>query len=90
MTCDLLDIGCHFTASLAPLFHWWQTWDVLIALIVGLLIGGFLGWRIVLAVLTLGIGLFIYDRTRPRDTDPAYETGEEEPPPTPKRRKTLF
>jgi hypothetical protein len=43
---------------------------------------------VVLAVLTLGIGYFLYDRFKKAD-EPAYETGEPEPPPKPKR-KTIF
>jgi hypothetical protein len=87
MTCSLIDLPCHLSNAAAPIFTFWQTWDLLIVFVAGLLVGGFLGWRIVLAVLTLGIGFFIYERTR-KDTDPAFETGEPEPAPKPKKRKT--
>ena len=49
----------------------------------------------VLAVLTLGIGYFLYDRTR-RHAEPDFETGEgnmhdlhNTPTPKPKKRRTL-
>jgi hypothetical protein len=90
MTCSLIDLPCHLANAAAPIFTFWQTWDLLIVFVVGLLVGGFLGWRIVLAILTLGAGLFIYDRVKKRDDDIAFETGEPEPAPKPKKRKTLF
>jgi hypothetical protein len=62
---------------------------LVIVFVAGLIVGGFLGWRIVLAIITLGAGLLIYDRVKKRDDQPAWETGEREQP-KPKKRKTIF
>lgn len=88
MTCSLIDLACHFGNATAPLVAFWNTWWPLGLFISGLIVGGILGWRVVLAVLTLGIGYFIYERVK-NVPEPDYETGE---PPTPikPKRKTIF
>jgi hypothetical protein len=88
MTCSLLDLGCHFGSATAPVFAFINAWAWLGWFIAGLIIGGILGWRVVLAVLTLGVGYFLYDRFKKGD-EPEYETGEPTPP-VKKRRKTIF
>jgi hypothetical protein len=90
MTCGAFDLACHVAAFFAPawafVLAWW--W---IAFGVGcMLLGAWIGPRGTLAILTIGIGLLVYDRTRGRSVDPDYETGEAEAvKPAPKKRKTL-
>lgn len=87
MSCGI-DIGCYLAGMFAPVAAFWATWDLLIVFVAGLLIGGMMGWRMVLAIITLGIGYFIYERVK-NVPEPDYETGE---PPTPikPKRKTIF
>ena len=89
MTCGFLDVSCMFGNATAPIFAFINAWAWLGWFVAGLIIGGILGWRVVLAVLTLGIGYFLYDRFKKAD-EPAYETGEPEPPPKPKKPKGIF
>jgi len=89
MSCGLVDIGCHVSTALAPAAALWAQWDWALAFVAGLIIGGILGWRVILAMLTLGVGYLIYDRMKTAP-DPAYETGEPEPAPPPKKRKGIF
>ena len=63
--CSLIDIGCHVGTALAPVSAFWAAWWPLGLFVLGLIVGGILGWRVVLAVLTLGAGWFLYDRFRP-------------------------
>lgn len=95
MNCGFLDVACMAQGALAPLFAFWNAWWPLGLFVCGLIIGGVLGWRVVLAVLTLGIGYFLYDRTR-QHAEPDFETGEgnmhdlhNTPAPKPKKRRTL-
>jgi hypothetical protein len=88
MNCGL-DFACHVGGLIAPLQAFWATWWPLGLFTVGLIIGGILGWRVVLAVLTLGVGYFLYDKFRPAP-EPEYETGEPAPAPKPKKRKTIL
>jgi hypothetical protein len=88
MNCGL-DLACHVGGLIAPLQAFWAAWWPLGLFVLGLIIGGILGWRVVLAVLTLGIGYFLYDKFRPA-AEPEYETGEPTPAPKPKKRKTIF
>ena len=75
MSCSLLDFGCHVSNFLAPVQAFWAAWWPLGLFVSGLIIGGILGWRVVLAVLTLGVGYFLYDRFKPIP-EPDWETGE--------------
>lgn len=88
MTCGALDIGCHVAAFFAPAWAFVLTWWWVAYGAACLLLGAWMGPRATIAVLTIGLGLLVYDRTR-RGTEPDYETGEAEPPPKPKKRKTL-
>jgi hypothetical protein len=94
MICGI-DLGCYVAGWFSPVVAFWQAWDWLCWFVAGLIIGGVLGWRVVPAVLALGIGYFLYDRTR-RHAEPDYETGEgnmhdlhNTPTPKPKKRRTL-
>ncbi len=78
MNCGL-DLSCYIGSWTQPIVSFWQTWDWLAWFVAGLIIGGILGWRVVLAVLTLGIGYLLYDRMKPKDTEPVFETGEPKP-----------
>jgi hypothetical protein len=64
MTCGFLDIACHADSLLAPAWAflaawWWVGFGA--ACMLG---GAWMGPRATLAVLTVGIGLLIYDRHR--------------------------
>ena len=87
MNCGLVDLACHFGGFAAPVFAFINAWAWLGWFVAGLIIGGVLGWRVVLAVLTLGVGYFLYDRFK-KAPEPDCETGE--PEPKPKKRKTIF
>ncbi len=87
--CGFLDIACYASSSFAPVWAFINAWAWLGWFVAGLLIGGILGWRPVLAILTIGIGVWLYDRFK-KAPEPDYETGEPEPPPVKKRRKTVF
>ena len=89
MTCGFLDLACMAGSALAPIVAFINAWAWLGWFVAGLLIGGVLGWRPVLAVLTLGIGYWLYDRFR-KAPEPDFETGEPTPAPKPKKRKTIF
>ena len=89
MTCSLIDIGCHINTATAPLQAFWAAWWPLGLFVCGMIVGGILGWRVILAMLTLGVGYLIYDWNK-KAPDPEYETGEPEPAPKPKKRKGIF
>jgi hypothetical protein len=90
MNCGL-DLACHLGGLIAPLQAFWATWWPLGLFTVGLIIGGVLGWRVVLAVLTLGVGYFLYDKFRPvSEPDYGLPAKDVEPAPKPKKRKTIF
>lgn len=91
MNCGL-DIACHVSGALAPLMTFWAAWWPLGLFIAGLIVGGILGWRVVLAVLTLGIGYMLYDRFKPapEPTETDLPARDREPAPKPKKRKTIF
>jgi hypothetical protein len=59
------NIACHIGGAFAPLQAFWAAWWPLGLFVCGLIVGGILGWRVVLAVLTLGVGYFLYDRFKP-------------------------
>lgn len=92
MTACGLDLRCYISDAFFPILSFWQSWDWLVWFVFGLIIGGILGWRVVLAVLTLGIGYFLYDRMKkdgePVETD--LPARDREPPPKKPKRKTLF
>ena len=86
-----LDVGCMIGGFLAPLQAFWAAWWPLGLFVLGLIVGGILGWRVVLAVLTLGVGFFLYDRFRPvSEPDYGLPAQDVEPAPKPKKRKTIF
>lgn len=89
MTCGLLDVGCHASAFLAPAWAFVLTWWWVAYGAAMLLLGSWMGPRLVLAILTVGIGVLVYDRVRNRADEPDYETGEPPKPVTPKKRRTL-
>lgn len=92
MTCGLVDIGCHLSAFLAPAWAFVLTWWWIAFGVGCMLLGSWLGPRGTLAVLTIGLGVLIYDRTRNRKSDIDYETGEPSGKSgqlPPKQRKTL-
>ncbi len=60
MTCDTFDLACHFWTITGPVWTFVDTWFPLATFIAGLLIGGALGWRWVLALLTAGVAWLIY------------------------------
>lgn len=82
MTCGAIDIACHvgnaMDAVFGPVWSFIDTWFPLGTFIAGLIIGGILGWRVVLATLTLGVSWLLYTRFQKGD-EPDYETGEPAP-----------
>jgi hypothetical protein len=86
MTCGLIDLACHFGGLTAPVFAFINAWAWLGWFVAGLIVGGVLGWRPVLAVLTLGVGYVLYERFK-KAPEPDYETGEPEPAPKKPRRR---
>jgi hypothetical protein len=89
MSCGIIDFACHFGSAAAPIFAFINAWAWLGWFVAGLIIGGVLGWRPVLAVLTLGIGYLLYERFK-KAPEPDFETGEPDPPAKPKKRKSIF
>lgn len=88
-TCGL-DLSCYIAGVTAPFFAFFNTWWPLGLFVLGLIIGGILGWRVVLAVLTLGVGYFLYDKFRPVP-EPDYGPPAKDVEPAPKKkRKTIF
>lgn len=88
MNCNLIDISCQITRYLDPAFVWWanaiefvQFWFPLATFIAGLVLGAYMGKKVVAAVLTLGIATLIW---RAAAHEPDYETGE---PPQNKQAK---
>ncbi len=76
MTCGLIDISCHLGGAFAPVLAFINAWSWLGWFALGAIIGGILGWRMILAIFTLGIGYWLYDRLKP-----GYEPVETELPP---------
>lgn len=91
MNCELLNFGCHINTATAPLQAFWAAWWPLGLFVCGMIIGGILGWRVVLAVLTLGIGWLLYDRFKPVAEPVETELPPRDREPAPKKkRKTIF
>jgi hypothetical protein len=90
MSCSLLDFGCHVGGFLAPLQAFWATWWPLGLFVSGLIIGGILGWRVVLAVLTLGVGYFLYDRFKPIPEPIETDLSPRDREPAPKKLKPIL
>lgn len=61
---------------------------LLAGVVIGMILGSILGKVGVAAVLTLGAAFLIWRKVE--GDEPAFETGEPEPPPKPKKRKTIF
>jgi hypothetical protein len=90
MSCALLDFGCHVGSFLAPVQAFWATWWPLGLFVSGLIIGGILGWRVVLAVLTLGVGYFLYDRFKPIPEPIETDLSPRDREPAPKKPKPIL
>lgn len=90
MNCGIIDFGCKIGNALAPLQAFWAAWWPLGLFVCGLIIGGILGWRVVLAVLTLGVGYFLYDRFRPVPEPVETELPKKDREPAPKKPKVMF
>ena len=75
MSCTLLDFGCHVGSFLAPVQAFWASWWWLGLFDLGLILGAFMGPRIVIALNTIGFGWWLYDRFKPIP-EPDWETGE--------------
>jgi hypothetical protein len=71
--CGFLDIACMASGAFAPVFAFINAWAWLGWFVAGAIIGSIIGWRMLLAVLTLGIGIWLYDRFKripePIETD---------------------
>jgi hypothetical protein len=63
--CGFLDIACMASGAFAPVFAFINAWAWLGWFVAGAIIGSIIGWRMLLAVLTLGIGIWLYDRFKP-------------------------
>lgn len=59
---------------------------LLTGIVIGMILGSILGKVGVAAVLTLGAAFLIWRKVE----EPDYETGEDEPAPKPKKRKTIL
>ena len=88
--CGLIDLACHAQGALAPFFAFWSAWWPLGLFVCGLIIGGILGWRVVLAVLTLGVGYFLYDRFKPIPETIETDLPKKDRVPAPKKPKGIF
>lgn len=90
MTCGLIDLGCHFGTATAPVFAFINAWAWLGWFIAGLIVGGILGWRTVLGVLTVGVGIWLYDRFKatPEPIETDLPPRDRQPPP--KKPKGIF
>ena len=86
--CGLIDLACHAQGALAPFFAFWNAWWPLGLFVCGLIVGGILGWRVVLAVLTLGVGYFLYDRFKPIP-EPDFDLPAKDKVPAPKKHKPI-
>jgi hypothetical protein len=84
LTCVLNPFGCAWTwlESLPFLYV------LLAGVVIGMILGSILGKVGVAAVLTLGAAFLIWRKVE--SDEPAFETGEPEPAPKPKKRKTIF
>lgn len=90
MSCAILDVGCHVGGFLAPVQAFWAAWWPLGLFVSGLIIGGILGWRVVLAVLTLGVGYFLYDRFKPIPEPIETDLSPRDREPAPKKPKPIL
>jgi len=59
---------------------WFQSlpgeWLLVGGLLAGMVIGAWLGWKVVLAIVTLGVGLVLFMRPKPVSTEEQYAVRE--------------
>jgi hypothetical protein len=97
VTCATIDIGCHVAAYFDPLLTWWggigafvKAWWWVAYGAVCLIVGAHLGKVRAYGIVTAGLVAIALRYWPQKGDEPAYETGEPEPPPKPKKRKTIF
>lgn len=76
--------------ALAPLVAFWNAWWWLGLLDIGLLAGAFLGPRMVLAINTVGLGWFLYNRFKPIPEPIETELPKRDREPAPKKPKKVM
>lgn len=86
--CGFLDLACMASGAFAPVFAFINAWAWLGWFLAGLIIGGILGWRPVLAVITLGVGIWLYDRFKPIP-EPDFDLPAKDKVPAPKKHKPI-
>jgi hypothetical protein len=83
LTCLTNPFGCAWTWLEGLPF----LYVLLAGVVIGMILGSILGKVGTAAVLTLGAAFLIWRKV---EGEPAYETGEPDPPPKPKKRKTIL
>jgi hypothetical protein len=97
MNCGAIDVGCMIAAYLDPILTFWggigafiKAWWWVGYGAVCLIAGAHLGKGKAYAIVTAGLVALALRFWPQKADEPAYETGEPDPPPKPKKRKTLL
>lgn len=90
MSCSLWDVPCHVGSFLAPVQAFWATWWWLGLFDLGLILGAFMGPRIVIALNTIGFGWWLYDRFKPVPEPIETDLSPRDREPAPKKPKPIL